>query len=198
MSARLPPWAGRWRLWAPALAFFVLNLGLALVYQMAYAGRVEALQAAVERREADRAELESLRRRQADLVDRADRNRAALADFYGGRLATESLRLTKVLAEVKELARRAGLDPSTISYPEQQLDDYGLVKKSFVFGVEGSYEELRQFINLLELSPTFLTLEQVTVSDGGVRSAGLRINLRLAAFFGLEDEDAAPRGEAGS
>jgi Tfp pilus assembly protein PilO len=192
-------WAGRWRLWAPALAFFVFNLALALVYQIAYAGRVGALEAAVERREAELAEAQELRLAQQDLLDRADRNRDALGHFYGERLAPESERLTKVIAEVKELARRAGLDPATISYPEERLDEYRLVKKSFVFGVEGSYEELRQFVNLLELSPTLLALEQVTLTEAG-QGGVLRINLRLAALFLQEDEAgvAAPGGEAAS
>jgi Tfp pilus assembly protein PilO len=192
-------WAGRWRLWAPALAFFVFNLALALVYQVAYAGRVEALERAVERREAELAEAQALRRGQQGLLDRADRNRDAVAHFYGERLAPESERLTQVIAEVKELARRAGLDPATISYPEELLDDYRLVKKSFVFGVEGSYEELRQFVNLLELSPTLLILEQVTLTEAG-QGGVLRINLRLAALFRQEDAaaGAAPGGEVES
>lgn len=199
MSARLPAWAARWRLWAPALAFFLVNVGLLLVYLTAFAGRVDRLRGAVETRAAEVGELEGRRAQLEELVARADRSREALGAFYGTRLASERERLTKVIAEVKELAGRAGLDPATISYPEEHLDDYGLVKKSFVFGVEGDYQELRRFVNFLELSPTFLALEQVSLSDAGRRATGLRINLRLAAYFRLEGEEAAPdRGEAGS
>src|SRR5262249_7156107 len=43
-------------------------------------------------------------------------------------------------------------------------------KRSFVFEVDGTYLDLRKFINLLELSDSFLTLEAVSLSERGRRS----------------------------
>lgn len=202
MRSVAPLWTERWRVWAPALAFFALNLALLLLYRFAYAGRVAALEERFAGRRAEQVAVEERRRELDELVARADRSRTLLAEFYRERVASESARLTRVIAEVKELARRSGLNPSTISYPEQQLADYRLVKKSFVFGVEGTYQELRQFINLLEVSPTFLTLEQISLSDAGQATPTLRISLRLAAYFRLGEEGEegtapAPAAESG-
>jgi hypothetical protein len=110
--------------------------------------------------------------------------RQAVASFYQDRLSTESARLTRIIAEVKELASRAGLSPSQITYPSEPLEDYGLRRRGFVFQVDGTYADLRKLVNLLELSDSFLTLEKVDLSgaDGG----RLRIQLRLSTLFAAD------------
>ena len=84
------------------------------------------------------------------LLIRARTNEQQVEQLYDERFSTRSRRLTGVTAEVKELARKAGLDPRSLSYPEEEIEEFGLIKRSFVFSVEGTYVELRQFINLLE------------------------------------------------
>jgi hypothetical protein len=91
-----------------------------------------------------------------------------------------------VTSEIRELARRAGLEPAAMSYPTEEVEEYGLVKRYFTFGVSGTYVELRQFINLLELTPSFVVLEQVTLS-GGTQGEELSIRLSLSTLFVEED-----------
>jgi hypothetical protein len=188
-------WLGRARRWAPALAFFLLAAGAFGVFRLRFAGEAEvsaqsltAGRRALAALTADRETLEHDR-------DRIRANRAALEAFYGERLSTESRRLTRVIAEVKDLAARARLAPQAISYPEQEIEGFGLNRRSFVFGVEGGYAELRRLLNLLELSGSFLTLEQVKLV-GGEGSGTLRIDLQLSTLFAAEDgaafDDVAP------
>ena len=90
-----------------------------------------------------------------------------------------------MIREVKELASNSGLQPAeSISYPEESIEDYGLTKRSLVFSVQGSYAQLRRFINLLELSETFVVLEQINVS--GV-SPNLTVSLRISTLFSGKD-----------
>lgn len=179
------PWRRRLALWLPALVFFLLALAALLVYPLRFAGRAEVTQEEL----ADaRQELAALEAESSRVQDRA----RALADtgdqiegFYDERLASERARLTRIIAEVKELASRSGLEPRQISYPSEALAEYGLRKRSFAFSVDGSYAELRTFINLLELSDSFLTLERVSLSN---RSGGqLSIQLTLSTLFATED-----------
>jgi len=93
------------------------------------------------------------------------------------------------IAEVKDLAARSGLEIRAISYPQQSLTDYGLVRRSFVFGVEGSYGALRQLVYLLELTPSFLTLESIRVGEVGT-GGQLRAELSLSTLFVAEPEPA--------
>ncbi len=137
------------------------------------------------------AELVSLREERAQLasaVEEAGENRERIDDLYENRLSTERQRLTRLIAEVKSLARRAGLDPTVISYPEESLEQYDLVKRSIVFAVKGTYQELRRFVNFLELSDYFLTLEEVQLADSGAQGQSLRINLKISTLFAKLDE----------
>lgn len=186
-------WRRRALLWAPALAFFVLAAGALGLYHARFAGEAEISERALERARGALAELTAERRALERDLERIRTNRTALASFYGQRLATESERLTRVIAEVKDLAERSGLSPGAISYPDERLEGFGLRRRSFVFAVQGSYSDLRRLINLLELSPSFLTLEEVRLNEGG-GGGRLGISLRLSTLFAAED--AEPLGGA--
>jgi Tfp pilus assembly protein PilO len=183
-------WRQRVWIWLPALLFFLANAVAFSVYRLGYAGQVQSIEADMD---SVREQLAPLQQRRAALERRLQRARAAEAavrQLYDERFSTRSQRLTRVTTEVKTLARKAGLNPKTITYPEQEIEDYGLVKRSFVFPVEGTYGELRQLINMLELTDSFLTLEAVTLSeDSGGEGPELRMSLTLSTLFARESGD---------
>ncbi|HEX5760036.1 MAG TPA: hypothetical protein VF121_12665 [Thermoanaerobaculia bacterium] len=187
-------WRQRLWVWLPALLFFLANAGACSVYRLGYAGRVESLERAIEKQQEARERAGGERAASQALVDRARLARQRVAALYDQRFSTRALRLTEITAEVKNLARQAGMVPRTISYPEQDIQDFGLVKRSFVFPVEGTYLELRQFVNLLELSSSFLTLEEVTLAER--QGEGLSIQLRLSTLFAADPADGAPAAPA--
>lgn len=183
-------WRRRLALWLPALVFFVLNVVVLLVYPVRFAGRMEVTADELDQERAVLAELVERRRDLESQRQGIERTRLAVDEMYGERLAPESQRLTRIIAEVKDLAARSGLTPPAVSYPTEPLEEYGLRRRAFVFSVQGSYADLRKFINLLELSQTFLTLEQVTLSESG--GGALRIQLRVSTLFSTGD--GAPTG----
>ena len=199
MSRRV--WRDRWKIWVPALVFFVLNLAVFSTYRLVFAGQAMLRSRQIEDRNAELARLGADRAGLEDLVARAERNREKVDVFYDHWLRPESERLTEAIAEVKDLATKAGVEPYSLSYPEQEIDEFGLEKRSIVFAVEGSYMALRRFINFLELSDLFLTLEEVTLSGTGDGATGLRINLKIATLFADEaafDEARAAGAASGS
>jgi Tfp pilus assembly protein PilO len=176
-------------LWVPALLFFVANVVALVVFETRYSGRAEVsqeevasaqreLDAVVERREELEARLASI-----------DTTRQAVENFYAERLAPERERLTRVIAEVKDLASRSGLQPQAISYPQQVIEGFGLRQRSLVFRVDGTYADLRKLVNLLEVSDSFLTLERVSLSGESGGGARLSIQLRISTLFSIEGED---------
>lgn len=181
-------WRRRAVLWAPALAFFLLAAGALGLYRARYAGEAELSERALQRSRGALAGLTAQRRSLERDLERIRANREALVAFYDDRLATESERLTRAIAEVKDLAQRCGLRPGSIGYPDERLEGFGLRQRAFVFGVEGTYNDLRRLINLLELSESFLTLEQVSLVEGG-GGGRLRIDLRLSTLFAAEDAE---------
>ena len=182
-------WRLRLWVWVPALLFFLANAVAFSVYRFGYADQVKSL-------ENDLGEVQkqlqplSLRRKELERqLQRAGAAEAAVRQLYEERFATRSQRLTAVTTEVKDLARKAGLNPRSLSYPSQDIEDYGLVKRSFVFPVEGTYSELRQFLNLLELSDSFLTLEEISLTEAGAdQGPELRMSLSLSTLFSRDDE----------
>ena len=187
MTAQHSIWRRKLRLWLPAVLFLAANVVALVVYPLRFAGRA---QVTADELEAARAELAALSERRLDLegeVQTIGRTRVAVADLYGSRFSTESLRLTRVIAEVKELASLSGLAPSAVSYPQEPLEEYGLRRRSFVFRVQGSYPDLRKFVNLLEISDSFLTLEQVGLSSADGRGT-LSIQVRISTLFATGDQ----------
>lgn len=194
-------WRRRPWLWVPPLLFFVANLALFSTYRVVYAGKVESLRERLVERETQLERLEATAAEREALVASARGTREALDRLYTERLGSERARFTKVTAEIRELARRSGLEPASMSYPSEEIEDYGLVKRFFTFSVSGTYVELRQFINLLELTSTFVTLEQVSVT--GEEGNQLGIRLTLSTLFSEEETapestDQAAPGEGGT
>ena len=177
-------WRQRLWVWLPALLFFLANAGAFSVYRLGYAGQVQSLEEDVQEQERELAKLQAERRQKEGLIGRARLNEQRVRQLYDQRFSTRSRRLTSVTDEIKRLAAQAGLSPNQITFPEEVIEQYGLVKRSYVFTVEGTYFELRRFINLLELSDSFLILEGVDLSESSRESEPeLRINLQISTLF---------------
>ena len=186
-------WLRQIRIWLPALAFLALNLGVLAWDRVVLAGRIGALERRLERTATEREEVarrarELAARREAIEASRERRERLH-AEWFG----TPEQRLTAAIAEVKDLAARSGLAIRAISYPQESLVEHGLVRRSFVFSVQGPYGALRQLVYLLELTPSFLTLESIRVAEGG-SGGGLRADLSISTLFVAEPGPAAATG----
>ena len=188
-------WRQRAWVWVPALVFFLVNLAWS-VYQLGYAGNLQSLEAELK---GQQRELATLKGRQAEadaLLGRADLNHHRVAALYEDSFSTRKHRQAEVTAEVIDLARRAGMSPAAFSFPEETIQDYHLIKRSFIFSVNGTYLELRKFVNLLELSDSFLTLEDIQLSQDP-KGAELRISLRLSTLFKDTEPPAGPSARPG-
>jgi Tfp pilus assembly protein PilO len=175
-------WERRW-VWLPAAIFVLLGSGLLAGYQLAVAGRLGLQAGALESRRQQLDETTAKRRETEALVQRARATRAAIDELYDKRLGSEAVRLTAVMLEVKHLARQAGLSGiEAINYSDEVVRELPLIKKSITFSAGGSYSQLRAFINLLELSPSFMSLDEIRV-EGGDPGDRLRLQVRLSTMF---------------
>lgn len=180
-------WRARLRLWLPALILVGLNLVFLSTYRFLLAGQAQLQAGWTERRQARVDELEEERLDLEETVAEARRNRELVDRLYREWLTPESQRLTAVISEVKELAHMAGVEYSNFNYPDQLLEEQGLIKRSLVFSVEGSYLELRSFINLIEVSDLFLILESVRLSGGAREGPSVRVSMTVSTLFALEE-----------
>jgi Tfp pilus assembly protein PilO len=182
---RLRPWV-----WVPALLFFLANAAAFTVFWLGYAGDVQTLRRELEGQKKQLETQQADRHKHEALLASAKDNRTRIQQLYEQRFSTRRLRLTPITAEVRKLASQAGLEPPSFSFPENPIEAYGLVKRSFIFTVQGTYPELRKFINLLETSGSFLILEEVSLNHGADKGDdNLRISLKISTLF--KDETTA-------
>ena len=183
------------KLWVPPLVFCVLGLAFLSAYRLVLADDAEIGQGLLDRRAA---ELEELRRLSADLTDlraRAQKTKDEIAVYYEERLATEEEKLTEIISEIKQLARQAGLEPGAISYEKDRNTRQNVVERTLVFEVVGSYPQLRQLVNFLELSESFLMLKAVSLRAADESGSRLGIDLQIGTLFSVAGET-GERGEA--
>ncbi len=196
MKSGFDVWQRNLWLWAAPLGFCVLGLLGIVLYRTAFAGTVERLEGQHEEASRHLEGLREQRRRSEEFLARVQSHQGGHRSLYRDHFQTEAQRFTAAVVEVKTLARQAGLNPTSFSYPAKGIPEYGLIRRDIGFSVEGTYDQLRKFINFLELSEHFLTLESVSLGQGG-KDQRLRIRLTLFTLFSSRkveestEEDAA-------
>jgi uncharacterized protein YfcZ (UPF0381/DUF406 family) len=145
-------WRRHPKLWVPAAVFFFVNLGFLAAYRLVLAEEAELGRGLLERRESELARMEDVRKELELVQAEARATEEGLQVFYAERLATEERMLTTVIAKVKQLASQAGLEPAAIRYDKEDIKRQNLIQRALTFRVEGTYDQLRQLINFLELS----------------------------------------------
>jgi hypothetical protein len=182
----------------PLVVCLVNAIGV-VVYHVRFSGNVKALAGVKESALAELDELASERRKAESFLAEVDERHRMLQSLYEEYFATEEDRLTAMIREAKSLARQAGLAPKTITYPATPLAKGELSQRQMIFPVEGTYEQLRMFMNFLELTDQFLTLEGIEL-DGNFESAGrepvLSVQLGLSTVFVAERGEMSPGGES--
>jgi Tfp pilus assembly protein PilO len=190
MRSRGEIWRQHLWIWVPALLFFLANATAFSVYKLGYAGQVAKLDDDIHAQAARRRELNGQYQQLKTMIARVKTNQEQVQQLYAERFSTRSRRLTTITQEVKDLAKQAGLAPRAISYPEKEIQDYGLLKRSFVFSVQGTYPALRKLINLLETSRSFIAIDELSVGSN-TEGPELRIDLTLSTLFAMTAEDGA-------
>ncbi len=106
--------------------------------------------------------------------------------LYNERWATKAQRLTALIVEVKRLTAASQLVPPSTGYSETvEAARGGAVGTSTVaimFTVQGTYQQVRRLINLLELSDQFVIIEGIGLAGSGA-DGKLTLNLRLKTIF---------------
>jgi Tfp pilus assembly protein PilO len=183
-------WWQRRRLWLPPAIFLALDLLLLAGYETALAGKMGMQVGAVATRRQELATLRARREGRERLVASARSTRLAVDHLYKEGLGTQAMRLTAVMLEVKRLAHQAGLGGvEAFTYTDEVDKEMPLDRKTIVFSANASYDQLRGFINLLELSPSFLTLEQISVQQEPTGQGQLQLQFRLSTLFYLPPEE---------
>ena len=138
--------------------------------------RVEAAREAVE---TERAGAASVRERSAAM----DANAKDLQVFYDSVVGPEELDLLPTLEEIEAMARAPGLTPGRRSFSRKEVDDVALERVAVTLPLDGSYEQLVGFLQEVESSPRFLTVDGISLRGGADGEGTLLVE--MSAFMRL-------------
>lgn len=173
------PFWRRWLLW-PVVGLLGLNLATLLAHTLPrrLQERTLAAQAVTLREEVarERGVNEGLRQQaQVIGVNTRDMHRF-LKQVVAGRDS-----LSTVLEELESTAHEVGLRTKQRSYSREEVDKLALVRFQVTLPLSGSYRQLMDFLDALERSSRFVTIDKVKYQDreGGAPD----LNVIVSAYF---------------
>jgi Tfp pilus assembly protein PilO len=185
----------RWRerLKLPLLVLLVLNVGVYVAFTMPRSMRERS---AAERASVLREEIERDRRVTAALRARSDgmRSNGEDLDRFYARLGPKGT-LAQVRAEITSLARDLGLRVGDLAYtPEVVKGGQGVAQLQMRLQVSGTYRELVAFLDRLESSSHFVTVDQIALRKRDTGAEG-GLDIALSAFYRLPSGAAAAEAQ---
>lgn len=136
------------------------------------------------RRSRLRQELQTLRASTEQLrnvVENVEKTRRQAANFFEQFFLDRQTAYSTVLSELLALADKAGIKPGDHVYtfdPVEGSEDLAMMTISGNY--QGTYADLLEFINAIDRSPRFLTIERLQAQptqNPGVLAIGLRLNV---------------------
>jgi hypothetical protein len=117
--------------------------------------------------------------------------------LYNERWSTPMQRLTALIDEVKRLAAASHLQPPSYAFTTTESKpiagttsgtpskgSIGTTTVGIAFTVQGTYEQVRRLINLLELSDQFVIIDGISLASAGTETdKTLTLNIRLKTLF---------------
>ena len=194
--------ASPWKLWArmvkdPRLtARIVLGLLLAanLVAAAAvfhpWGGSPEELQRQLDQLRGEARQREEAVGRLRTLAETVEKTRTESGQFFEQYFLDSQAAYSTVLEELRTLAEKAGIKARDLSFSGEPVEGSDTLAMVTITGnYEGTYKDLIGFMNAIDRSPRFLTIERLQAAPQ--QSPGsLNVNLRINVF--VRGEVAAP------
>jgi Tfp pilus assembly protein PilO len=131
-----------------------------------------------------REEVQRERDRQASLKARYDlviANTRDTTEFYQRRIGVRGASMVPVLSEVEALARARGLQVGSQTFAYEPVKGAPLDRFKIDMPVRGTYRELVAFVEDLERSNQFVTLDSITVR--GQQAGEAELKMVLSCYF---------------
>jgi Tfp pilus assembly protein PilO len=170
------------RLLVPVLFLLGLNVLVLAAYTLPRAFQVSSATAraeAVRQELAREREVTAVLRRQGEAIRG---NTADSARFYREFVVGSRTELIPLLEDIDHMATEPGLKPSARTYRLEDVKGADLTQVVVLLGVEGSYDQLVGFLDRVERSKHFLTIDRVGLSAGD-SSGSPKLRVELSAYL---------------
>lgn len=172
-----------WKTWVGGALALLLLLDLALVFV-----RWQSAQAGPQAMRQERTRLQTQARLLKADVDRAKGIQQHMPDvgkecdrFYQEDLLSASSGYSALVADLGEIAGKAGLRTSGLSFKQRDLKERGVTEVDISASVEGDYPAIIHFINGLERSKKFYLMNDLGLDSQS--TGGIRLKLELRTYF---------------
>jgi len=180
-------------------ALLLANTVFFFTYRVQYQSRLDDLDKRMEAVESDLAQAHRARLNAETTLQSYRTVEKDVAEIFAQNWSTERERLTAMITEVKRLAVASGLVPPTYTFAHTGVKravtgsrarkgDVGANEVAISFVVQGSYEQVRRLINLLELSRQFVIIQRIGLTSSDDHT--LTLNLGLKTLFRDDTPDA--------
>lgn len=132
----------------------------------------------------ERARAEAQRRRAAALQANREDHERFYRDVVGSRRAS----LVPLLRELGEMATRQGLRLRTQQYARQTVKGARLTRFAITLPIRGTYAQLVAFLESVERSPRFVTVDRVNLV-GREQASEVSLDVEVSAYFPAEAGD---------
>ncbi len=160
-----------------------LNTAFFFTYRVRYEERVDEAHA---RLESVKEQLSIAKGRRIEYEQQLEAHKsmvATIATVYDTWWSTPEERMTKLITEVRSLVEKSGLSLQSVNYSRGEVnEESSTTTVDIAFGVDGRYLQLRQLINMLELSEQFVIIDAVSFS-GSQPDGTIGLQLRLRTIF---------------
>jgi hypothetical protein len=178
----------------------VANIVFFFTYRVQYQSRLDELNTRLAQAEGRLEEAQKVRTSAENTLTGFRSVEKDVALVYDEYWSTEQLRLTALISEVKRLAVASALIPTSYAFDRSAAAstntasrgkaDIGAVEVGVRFGVQGTYQQARRLINLLELSRQFVIIDRISL--GGPVGDQLQLDLHIKTLFREGAEEATP------
>lgn len=173
------------------------NVVYFFTYRVRYQARVQDREEDLAQKQSELDQAHAARLRSERTYQSYKKIERDVQQVYDENWATQEERFTQLVAEVKRLTVASNMIPKSYGFaqlaaekesgPRRKHGDIGANEVGITFGVEGTYEQVRRLINLLELSRQFVIIDEIALAQREGQT--LTLNLRLKTLF----RDSAPK-----
>lgn len=114
------------------------------------------------------------------------RVRHDIQTVYDERWSTQKERLSAIIVETERLAAASQLHPRGYSFSQDLQKDASLSATvvHIAFNVQGTYQQVRRLINLIELSDEFMIIDQLSLATAAEENSGvISLTIRIKTLF---------------
>ncbi len=113
-------------------------------------------------------------------------SRKSYEEFTTQYLFSRENRTSELIRELDEICVEAGLLRNRVTYKPEADVHFGLQKVSITLPIEGSYTNIREFLNLLESSSKFISVDSMSLESEREGTGLIRMDMTLSTLFGAQ------------